>query len=161
RNDADDELANWQNPCRRSDRAAGQGRAQTARRRDRRPRQALLPGRRADGVGRDLRRAAPPQRRDRGALSRAGARGFALPPRRRGAQPSKNFARARHKVAMLSRGNAFPAAEVAELVEGVRRFLRLAKEEKVPFTAEPKIDGLSCTLRYEGGRLVRGATRGD
>jgi len=83
------------------------------------------------------------------------------PSRRVGAQPSQKFAKVRHSVAMLSLGNAFSDAEVAEFVERVRRFLRLAKDEKVIFTAEPKIDGLSCTLRYEGGRLVRGATRGD
>ena len=83
------------------------------------------------------------------------------PSRRVGAQPSQKFAKVRHSVAMLSLGNAFSDAEVAEFVERVRRFLRLAKDEKVTFTAEPKIDGLSCTLRYEGGRLVRGATRGD
>src|SRR5262249_48839585 len=81
--------------------------------------------------------------------------------RRVGAQPSQKFAKVRHSVAMLSLGNAFSDAEVTEFVERVRRFLRLAKDEKVTFTAEPKIDGLSCTLRYEGGRLVRGATRGD
>ena len=83
------------------------------------------------------------------------------PSRRVGAQPSQKFAKVRHSVAMLSLGNAFSDAEVAEFVERVRRFLRLSKDEKVIFTAEPKIDGLSCTLRYEGGRLVRGATRGD
>src|SRR5262252_4650671 len=83
------------------------------------------------------------------------------PSRRVGAQPSQKFAKVRHSVAMLSLGNAFSDAEVAEFVERVRRFLGLAKDEKVIFTAEPKIDGLSCTLRYEGGRLVRGATRGD
>src|SRR5947208_2921049 len=83
------------------------------------------------------------------------------PSRRVGAQPSQKFAKVRHSVAMQSLGNAFSDAEVAEFVERVRRFLRLAEDEKVTFTAEPKIDGLSCTLRYEGGRLVRGATRGD
>ena len=83
------------------------------------------------------------------------------PSRRVGAQPSQKFAKVRHAVAMLSLGNAFADAEVAEFVERVRRFLRLPADEKVVFTAEPKIDGLSCTLRYEDGRLVRGATRGD
>ena len=83
------------------------------------------------------------------------------PSRRVGAQPSQKFAKVRHAVPMLSLGNAFSDDEVVEFVERVRRFLRLPAEEKVVFTAEPKIDGLSCTLRYEGGRLVRGATRGD
>jgi DNA ligase (NAD+) len=69
------------------------------------------------------------------------------PSRRVGAQPSQKFAKVRHNVAMLSLGNAFSDDEVAEFVERVRRFLRLAKDEKVTFTAEPKIDGLSCTLR--------------
>jgi DNA ligase (NAD+) len=83
------------------------------------------------------------------------------PSRRVGAQPSQKFAKVRHAVPMLSLGNAFSDDEVVEFVERVRRFLRLPAEEKVVFTAEPKIDGLSCTLRYERGRLVRGATRGD
>src|ERR1700750_2368760 len=83
------------------------------------------------------------------------------PSRRVGAQPSQKFAKVRHAIPMLSLGNAFPATEVREFVERVRRFLRLAADERVVFTAEPKIDGLSCTLRYEDGRLARGATRGD
>src|SRR5437868_10165113 len=83
------------------------------------------------------------------------------PSRSVGAQPSQKFAKVRHTVPMLSLGNAFADAEVAEFVERVRRFLRLPADERAVFTAEPKIDGLSCTLRYENGRLVRGATRGD
>jgi DNA ligase (NAD+) len=83
------------------------------------------------------------------------------PSRRVGAQPSQKFAKVRHAVPMLSLGNAFSDSEVAEFVERIRRFLRLPADEKIVFTAEPKIDGLSCTLRYEDGRLVRGATRGD
>jgi DNA ligase (NAD+) len=83
------------------------------------------------------------------------------PSRRIGATPAQKFAKVRHAVPMLSLGNAFSDAEVAEFVERVRRFLRLAEDAAVLLTAEPKIDGLSCTLRYEGGRLVRGATRGD
>jgi DNA ligase (NAD+) len=83
------------------------------------------------------------------------------PARRIGAAPAQKFAKVRHGVPMLSLGNAFSDAEVAEFVERVRRFLRLAEDAAVLLTAEPKIDGLSCTLRYEGGRLVRGATRGD
>ena len=83
------------------------------------------------------------------------------PSRRVGAEPSQKFAKMRHAVPMLSLGNAFADAEVGEFVDRLRKFLRLPADEKVMFTAEPKIDGLSCTLRYEGGRLVRGATRGD
>jgi DNA ligase (NAD+) len=83
------------------------------------------------------------------------------PSRRVGAQPASKFAKVRHAVPMLSLGNAFNDDEVREFVERVRRFLRLPEDEKVAFTAEPKIDGLSCTLRYEGGRLARAATRGD
>jgi DNA ligase (NAD+) len=83
------------------------------------------------------------------------------PSRRVGAQPSQKFAKVRHAIPMLSLGNAFADAEVTEFVERVRRFLRLPADERVVFTAEPKIDGLSCTLSYEDGRLVRGATRGD
>src|SRR5712692_5818152 len=83
------------------------------------------------------------------------------PSRRVGAAPAQKFAKVRHAVPMLSLGNAFSDDEVAEFVERLRRFLRLAPDETVAFTAEPKIDGLSCTLSYEGGRLIRGATRGD
>ena len=83
------------------------------------------------------------------------------PSRRVGAAPAQKFAKVRHALPMLSLGNAFSDAEVAEFAERIRRFLRLPEDETVAFTAEPKIDGLSCSLRYEGGRLVRGATRGD
>jgi DNA ligase (NAD+) len=83
------------------------------------------------------------------------------PSRRVGAQPSQKFAKVRHAVPMLSLGNALSDEEVVEFVERVRRFLRLPEGEKIAFTAEPKIDGLSCSLLYEGGQLVRAATRGD
>src|SRR6266568_7089846 len=83
------------------------------------------------------------------------------PSGRVGAQPASKFAKVRHAVPMLSLGNAFADEEVREFVERVRRFLRLPEDERIAFTAEPKIDGLSCTLRYQGGRLVRAATRGD
>jgi DNA ligase (NAD+) len=83
------------------------------------------------------------------------------PSRRIGAQPSQKFAKVRHAVPMLSLGNALSDEEVVEFVERVRRFLRLPGAEKIAFTAEPKIDGLSCSLTYAGGELVRGATRGD
>jgi DNA ligase (NAD+) len=83
------------------------------------------------------------------------------PSRRVGAKPAQKFAKVRHAVPMLSLGNAFSDDDVAEFVERVRRFLRLAEDEALAFTAEPKIDGLSCSLRYEGARLVNAATRGD
>ncbi|MDP4021182.1 NAD-dependent DNA ligase LigA [Methylobacterium sp. NEAU 140] len=78
-----------------------------------------------------------------------------------GAKPSEKFAKVRHAVPMLSLGNAFDEAEVAEFVARVRRFLAWPEETPLAFTAEPKIDGLSLSLRYEDGRLVTAATRGD
>src|SRR5438045_1449373 len=83
------------------------------------------------------------------------------PSRRIGAAPAQKFAKIRHAMPMLSLGNAFSAEEVGEFVQRVRRYLRLPEDEEIAFTAEPKIDGLSCSLRYERGRLTTGATRGD
>jgi DNA ligase (NAD+) len=81
--------------------------------------------------------------------------------RRVGAAPSEKFAKVRHRVPMLSLGNAFTDDEVLEFVARVRRFLDLDVESSPAFTAEPKIDGLSCAIRYERGRLTKAATRGD
>lgn len=78
-----------------------------------------------------------------------------------GAKPSEKFAKVRHAVPMLSLGNVFADEEVNDFVARVRRFLRLAEDAPLAFTAEPKIDGLSCSLRYERGGLVQAATRGD
>ena len=81
--------------------------------------------------------------------------------RRVGAAPSEKFAKIRHRVPMLSLGNAFADAEVTEFVARVCRFLDLDATQPPAFTAEPKIDGLSCAIRYERGLLTRAATRGD
>ncbi|MFK8250251.1 NAD-dependent DNA ligase LigA [Ancylobacter terrae] len=78
-----------------------------------------------------------------------------------GATPSEKFAKVRHAVPMLSLGNAFATEDVEEFVGRVRRFLGLASDAEIVFTAEPKIDGLSCSLRFERGRLSVAATRGD
>ena len=83
------------------------------------------------------------------------------PSHRVGAAPSEGFGKVRHGVPMLSLGNAFADQDVIDFVERVRRFLSLPVEHPLAVTAEPKIDGLSISLRYEQGRLVGAATRGD
>jgi len=81
--------------------------------------------------------------------------------RKVGASPSEKFAKVRHSVPMLSLGNIFADEEIAEFCARVRRFLGLTDDAPLGITAEPKIDGLSCSLLYESGELVRAATRGD
>jgi DNA ligase (NAD+) len=83
------------------------------------------------------------------------------PTKRVGAAPSQGFRKVRHAVPMLSLGNAFSQDDVAEFVERIRRFLGLNADSPLDFIAEPKIDGLSCALTYEHGKLVLAATRGD
>ncbi len=83
------------------------------------------------------------------------------PSRSVGHAPAAHLAKVAHARAMLSLENAFDVEAVAEFVARVRRFLSLAEDQPVALTAEPKIDGLSCALRYEDGRLVQAATRGD
>lgn len=78
-----------------------------------------------------------------------------------GAKPSEAFAKVRHRVPMLSLGNIFADEEAHEFVDRVRRFLDWPSDRPLALTAEPKIDGLSCSLRYEGGQLATAATRGD
>ena len=83
------------------------------------------------------------------------------PSSRVGATPVAAFGKVRHAVPMLSLGNAFTEEDVVDFIARVRRFLGLAADAVVELTAEPKIDGLSISLTYEGGRLVQAATRGD
>ncbi|MCU6452588.1 NAD-dependent DNA ligase LigA [Sphingomonas sp. A2-49] len=83
------------------------------------------------------------------------------PARSVGAAPAGHLAKVAHARAMMSLDNAFADDEVVEFVARVRRFLRLGDDEPVALTAETKIDGLSCSLRYERGLLVQALTRGD
>ncbi|TIL72782.1 MAG: NAD-dependent DNA ligase LigA [Mesorhizobium sp.] len=83
------------------------------------------------------------------------------PSRKVGAAVSEKFRKIVHAVPMLSLDNAFADADVIDFVGRIRRFLRLGADAPLAMTAEPKIDGLSLSLRYEAGRLVTAATRGN
>jgi len=83
------------------------------------------------------------------------------PSRRVGAPPAEGFAKVRHAVPMLSLAKAYTDEDVADFIERGRRFFDRDKDLDIAFTAEPKIDGLSASLRYERGVFVQGATRGD
>lgn len=78
-----------------------------------------------------------------------------------GAAPSEGFSKVTHAVAMLSLSNAFDAEDVTEFDVRIRKYLGLSDKDALSYTAEPKIDGLSLSLRYENGILVQAATRGD
>jgi len=78
-----------------------------------------------------------------------------------GAPVTEKFEKVTHSVRMLSLGNAFEPEDITEFDERIRRFLGFSQEDPLPYTAEPKIDGLSLSLRYENGQLVQAATRGD
>jgi DNA ligase (NAD+) len=82
------------------------------------------------------------------------------PSQKVGAAPSGRFKKVRHAMPMLSLDNAFNEADLREFVGRIERFLKLA-DSNIDFSAEPKIDGLSMSLRYERGQLVTAATRGD
>ncbi len=83
------------------------------------------------------------------------------PSRRVGATPAGGFGKITHRFPMLSLGNGFSPEDVTDFALRIRRFLKLADDAPLAFTAEPKIDGLSISLRYEAGKLVEAATRGD
>jgi DNA ligase (NAD+) len=78
-----------------------------------------------------------------------------------GVAPTGRFPKLRHAVPMLSLDNAFSEQDVVDFVDRIRRFLRLGETEEIAFSADPKIDGLSMSLRYEDSALVSAATRGD
>ncbi len=83
------------------------------------------------------------------------------PSQKVGATPSKKFEKIKHNVSMLSLGNVFNEEELQSFLTRISRFLNLDEGTKLDIVAEPKIDGLSCSIRYENGVLIYAATRGD
>ncbi|MDY0028944.1 MAG: NAD-dependent DNA ligase LigA [Pseudobdellovibrionaceae bacterium] len=83
------------------------------------------------------------------------------PSQKVGAAPSKGFKSLEHSVPMLSLGNAFESQDVSDFMDRIRNFLKLSASGMIEIVTEPKIDGLSCSIRYEKGRFVQAATRGD
>lgn len=78
-----------------------------------------------------------------------------------GAKPARGFSKITHTLPMLSLSNVFNEEELVDFMDRIRRFLNLSSDEPIEIIAEPKIDGLSCSVRYENGVLVQAATRGD
>ena len=83
------------------------------------------------------------------------------PSKRIGAPPQSGFPKIKHSIPMLSLGNAYDDDDVYDFTNRVRRFLKLSENQKLNLLGEPKIDGLSISLRYEGRKFFYGATRGD
>ena len=83
------------------------------------------------------------------------------PSQKVGAKPAAGFKKVKHAVAMLSLSNVFSEEDVEDFLARVRKFLGLSESDILEIVAEPKIDGLSCSLRYENRKLVQAATRGD
>lgn len=83
------------------------------------------------------------------------------PSERVGGAVAEGFQKIKHSVPMLSLGNAFDHADVTEFDQSIRKYLGTNSADTIAYTAEPKIDGLSLALRYEGGKLAHAATRGD
>lgn len=83
------------------------------------------------------------------------------PTQKVGAAPAKGFKKVQHAMPMLSLSNVFSEEDAAEFIAKIRRFLGLSEDKAIELVAEPKIDGLSCSLRYENRQLVQAATRGD
>ncbi len=83
------------------------------------------------------------------------------PTQKIGSAPSSGFNKVQHSMAMLSLSNVFNENDAADFLARIRRFLGLSEDENIDLIAEPKIDGLSCALRYENGILTQAATRGD